>query len=708
MAVQKIAVLGGGMGSLTSVFQLTSDPDWQSKYDITVYQIGWRLGGKGASGRNASAGSRIEEHGLHLWFGFYDNAFNVIQQVYEENNRQPGSPLATWQEAFTGYDTIVLEENVNGEWLHWPFTIPSNNLTPGTGPLPPTAEGFIILIVDWLCQLHTNFESAKTPAATNNTTAYNNSGLLDSLKQKYASLISDAGDGFSDAGKLLLHAAVKASQNGDHDLLLNILTDFWSWLKEIAEGLLDTDTELRRFFILADLGVVTIMGMIKDGILEKGFNVINNYDYRDWLGLHGAAQITLDSAIVQAVYGLVFGGDRQYTFEAGTALRGLLRLGLTYKGHVYYRMMAGMGDVIFGPLYQVLQKRGVKFQLFSKVTNLGLDNQNNIDTISIDVQATLAPGYNEYYPFVTVNELPSWPNFPNTQYLTQGPAIQSQNVNLESYYSTWKSGVPAQTLQKGVDFDIVILGISIGALPTVAGELIAKSTAWQNMIKNVIPVSTIAYQLWLNCNIQQMQWPYANLGLALSGSYQEPYDTWADMSDLIVRENWPAGYTPQNIAYFCGPTPQPNADEILQNAMKSNFTDPSFPQTQTDMAQQNALQYLQTLSKHMWPGIWQGQNSFDFSKLIDLNNEQGQARFNAQFFRANIDPTELYVMSFTGSSVYRLAADQTKEFGNLYITGDWIDNGFNAGCIEATVMSGLQTARAISGENIVIPGEKDL
>ncbi len=107
-------------------------------------------------------------------------------------------------------------------------------------------------------------------------------------------------------------------------------------------------------------------------------------------------------------------------------------------------------------------------------------------------------------------------------------------------------------------------------------------------------------------------------------------------------------------------------------------------------------------------GIWQGQNGFDFSKLIDINNGEGIARFNGQFFRANIDPTELYVMSFTGSSAFRLKTDQTRSFGNLYITGDWIDNGFNAGCIEATVMAGLQTARAISGEKIEIPGEKDL
>ena len=513
------------------------------------------------------------------------------------------------------------------------------------------------------------------------------------LKQKFSEVLGDIGNGIDDAGKLLLHAAIKAAAARNHSLLKNVLTEFLTWLKNIATDLLDTDTELRRFFIMADLGVVTIIGMIDDDVIEKGFDTINNYDYRQWLGLHDASQITLDSTIVQAVYGLVFGGKEQYTFEAGTALRGLLRLGLTYKGHVFYRMMAGMGDAIFGPLYQVLQSRGVNFQFFNKVTNLGLDTDNNISTISIDVQATLATNAPVYQPLVTVNDLPCWPNFPNTQYLAQDIP---QNVNLESYYSTWEP-VDQIQLQKDVNFDIVILGISIGALPTVASELIAKNTSWQNMIKNVIPVSTIAFQLWLNSSIEDMKWPYINDGLALLGSYQEPYDTWADMSDLIGRENWPQGYTPQNIAYFCGPTPQPNADQILQNAMQSSFGDAAFPSVQTTMAQNFALEYLQQLSAHIWPGLWLGNNGFDFSKLIDLNNGQGQARFNDQFFRANIDPTELYVMSFTGSSAYRLGTDQTASFPNLYITGDWIDNGFNAGCIEATAMAGLQTARAISG-----------
>ena len=49
-AKKKIAVLGGGVGSMTAAFEITESPGWEEKYDITVYQLGWRLGGKGAKG----------------------------------------------------------------------------------------------------------------------------------------------------------------------------------------------------------------------------------------------------------------------------------------------------------------------------------------------------------------------------------------------------------------------------------------------------------------------------------------------------------------------------------------------------------------------------------------------------------------------------------------------------------------------------------
>jgi uncharacterized protein with NAD-binding domain and iron-sulfur cluster len=48
----KVAVLGGGVGSIVTAFYLTSTPALRARYDVTVYQVGWRIGGKGASGRN--------------------------------------------------------------------------------------------------------------------------------------------------------------------------------------------------------------------------------------------------------------------------------------------------------------------------------------------------------------------------------------------------------------------------------------------------------------------------------------------------------------------------------------------------------------------------------------------------------------------------------------------------------------------------------
>ncbi|MEG4321299.1 MULTISPECIES: hypothetical protein [unclassified Microcoleus] len=87
--------------------------------------------------------------------------------------------------------------------------------------------------------------------------------------------------------------------------------------------------------------------------------------------------------------------------------------------------------------------------------------------------------------------------------------------------------------------------------------------------------------------------------------------------------------------------------------------------------------------------------------LVDLDDEQGQQRFYSQFWRVNITPSERYVLSVPGSYQFRLQADSSRwdnrprGFNNLYLTGDWVDNSFNSGCIEATTMAGMQAAKAI-------------
>src|SRR6516164_4782728 len=103
---KKLVILGGGVGLMVAAFEITSAPNWKDLYEsITVYQMGWRIGGKGASGRGPHG--RIEEHGLHMWLGFYNNAFDAIQRAYADMNRPAGAPLATWQDAFVRHDFVV-------------------------------------------------------------------------------------------------------------------------------------------------------------------------------------------------------------------------------------------------------------------------------------------------------------------------------------------------------------------------------------------------------------------------------------------------------------------------------------------------------------------------------------------------------------------------------------------------------------------------
>ena len=62
--------------------------------------------------------------------------------------------------------------------------------------------------------------------------------------------------------------------------------------------------------------------------------------------------------------------------------------------------------------------------------------------------------------------------------------------------------------------------------------------------------------------------------------------------------------------------------------------------------------------------------------------------------RANLDPSDQYVQALPGTAMFRMRTDETG-YDNLLVTGDWIDTGLNAGCLEAAVMAGMQTANAL-------------
>ena len=135
---KKVAILGGGIGSLTTAMEMTNDPNWKNDFDITIYQMGWRLGGKGASGRNRKMSDRIQEHGIHLWMGFYENAFHMIRAAYKEatlKNLMPTSPFKDARDAFSPMNYTPMMEQFKGKWQQWDIHWPPNSEFPGDDTL---------------------------------------------------------------------------------------------------------------------------------------------------------------------------------------------------------------------------------------------------------------------------------------------------------------------------------------------------------------------------------------------------------------------------------------------------------------------------------------------------------------------------------------------------------------------------------------------
>jgi uncharacterized protein with NAD-binding domain and iron-sulfur cluster len=745
---QKIAILGTGVGSMAAAYALTSVPGWKDRYEITVYQQGHRAGGKGASGRNLDHDARIEEHGLHIWLGFYENAFRIMKECYAELGRNPGSPNATWKDAFKPHDFIVLEEKVGDGWRHWDFNFPRNGEEPGGNDFMPTGWDYLVMILQWMANF---FEasplSAKTFGSPNVIRAAVETLLggppsiepvpptqggpsiveqalspLDIIKNVIADILGPASDKTADilgrssgtmeaiapnSAKIFLPVAheiartappeIRTHRSTHDNAILKFVDQFARWLWDELKAKIAEDDEARRLFISLDLGCAVVRGMIEDGIIfpPYDFRVIDDYDFQDWLRKHGASEITAQSAPVRALYDLCFAaGSGQ---SAGMTLYCTLRMLLTYKGAIFYKMQGGMGDVVFTPLYSVLRRRGVKFKFFHRVRKLGLtDDKKKVGYIDIGRQVTLKNG-GEYLPLVDIKGLPSWPSHPLYDQIVEAEELKARNIDLEAYWTDWEDREQIR-LELGKDFDLCVFGISVAAIPYLCEELLEASKPLRDMVTHTKTTRTQAMQLWMTPTLPQLGWKGPT---PVVGAYAKPFDTWADMSFLLDKEDFKGPHKPGHIAYFCnllddgGPTPQ-------------NEKDTTWIQGQHERVEKAAVGWLKTSVRHLWPLATQRNDpqELNWDWLHDPQDRLGEERLAAQYLRANLNPSDRYVLSVPGSLRYRLRSHQSG-FENLYLAGDWLLTSINGGCVEAATMGGLQAARAICGYPKVIVGDLD-
>jgi uncharacterized protein with NAD-binding domain and iron-sulfur cluster len=144
----------------------------------------------------------------------------------------------------------------------------------------------------------------------------------------------------------------------------------------------------------------------------------------------------------------------------------------------------------------------------------------------------------------------------------------------------------------------------------------------------------------------------------------------------------------------------------MESPDTSPLHDPAFPEQQDAVAKRNALDFLETSTRPLWPNVSDAKTGgLDWNVLVDPQGREGKQRLDAQYWCANVDPSDRYVLSVKGSTKYRLKADDSG-FANLYLAGDWTYNGINLGCVEAAAVSGLQAGRAVCGYPRIIFGEE--
>ncbi|MGH1346478.1 MAG: FAD-dependent oxidoreductase [Nannocystales bacterium] len=150
MKRKRVLVLGGGCAGVAAAWALSSTPHSRRRFEVTLLQSGWRLGGKGATGRDPTRGHAVLEHGLHLWLGFYRNAFAMVRDLYDHWNGPSDGPQRSLESAFTPAYDVSLRGAARGASQQWTLNFPQ---LPGRPWDPSPGTSWLATSKRWLQQL---------------------------------------------------------------------------------------------------------------------------------------------------------------------------------------------------------------------------------------------------------------------------------------------------------------------------------------------------------------------------------------------------------------------------------------------------------------------------------------------------------------------------------------------------------------------------
>ena len=726
---EKIAIVGGGMSGLCAAYELSRTPELRARYEVTLYQLGWRLGGKLASGRDPARSMRSTEHGLHVWFGFYDNAFAVFREVFERWERPPGCPWGQWSDAFLPQRLTPVGEEIDGQLGHWDVIWPVNADEPGRGGVLLSPWGVVTQLFSLLVELiHAGLtdprdlleKDSDTFAATEPLLPEHDAHAVGALPPDIEKLYVDAVpllEGGPAAvtfvpgaertlGELYTWIKRWLAALGDRmerlaDAHFHGIIHLLHTLKRVALAVLAGRDDLgaRRLRNIIEIGVAFLCGLLNPHyrIWRSGGDLdrINHLEFRAWLIDNGAAKDVVDGwSALRAVYDAFFqyrGGDlTKPDFEAGTAARVFLRTVFTYKGAVLYLLVAGMGETVIGPMHEVLRAQGVRFEFFHKLRGVELDRSRGAPGVAelvFERQAAIVGGA-AYRPTFVDGGLVCWPSEPFWDQLEGGDQLRAAGVDFESHWSPHRGA--ERRLRRGVDFDRVISAVDLSSFKplntvdrSIFDQVLAASPRLAALADALPMIPSVAAQLWMRPTLEGLGW---TAGRPAMVTWAYPQDVWADMSAVLAHESWGDVDPPRSLHYLTGVWGAPT------DLYARPSTAADTPRLALDDVTRRTYEQLDRHVGSIWPDAVASTGGLDRALVRDV------------YLRANVDPAECCVGSPTDTARLRPRADESGIDG-LILAGNWVRSGINSTCVEQATMTGLAAARAITGLPREIVGE---
>jgi uncharacterized protein with NAD-binding domain and iron-sulfur cluster len=709
---RKVVVLGGGPSACAAAYYLARQND---RFDVELYTQGWRLGGKCGAGRNAERAYRIEEHGLHAFVGFYENAFRAVRDVYETAGLPLDGDAGPLTAAFIGVSHVGLMDRFAGQWAYFPTPqadkggIPGE--VPGAGKDEPPHLGQAV-------------SDAMDRIARETATLLGRDGQAEAeiegrvQERKADSGWDDLVDGvkdFFDATTTPLRVAMARLSAYFEELAAEQIVQEIeegsrlfrgvAWLLEVVRSTLrrvfaekiqrDRDT----WFIWSGLDTVLtiVIGLVESRTVD--FHDLDDYDFREWLLLHGLDPRNAGIATITEVYETLFAHFEDQPLPgklaAGVGLRWYVLVGFLHRGYPAYDFRSACPETIMAPYLLALRRLGAKVHFFHRVARLrveGSDDERTLSAIDLDVQATVKAGSAAYDPFLP--ELPgelAWPLHPRWEELVEGETLRERGIELENPWSPW-TPVARKQLRQGVDFDDCVLALPLPALPAVAGDLVdpasaARAEPWVRMLEGIAVTRAHSAQLWIKRSADEL----FSHPVGLLTGFAAPEPSLGDFTHLLARERWAAGPdAPKFVGYHTG------SDVALSLAEATRPQPPEYPAAANAQWRERFADWLRAHYRDLYdraPATFEGF----LDDLVAPPDAKGLDRLWAQYFHMAVVPSDLYILSQPGTTRLRLGASESW-VKHLVLCGDWTRTDMNCGCVEAATQSGMLASRVLSNE----------